>query len=257
MFTCHLPQEKNTLKIIPVIDILNGVAVHAVKGRRKDYKPIKSVLTKSADPLDVATTFQKLGFKNVYVADLNAITGNYDNLTVVERIAQATGLQLMVDAGVNDVKKAKELIQHGASKVIIGTETLTSIGFVDEAIHTLGPQRVILSLDLKRGHLLSRLDSREFLNPIDLLSVFQGMGLTQAILLDLARVGSHEGVDVALLKKVLEAVDLEVFVGGGVRDICDMVQLKELGVFGVMLATALHSGKINVEGLRRAGLSLV
>ena len=245
------------MKIVPVLDILDGVAVHAVKGRRKDYKPLKSVLSKSADPLEVATAFQKLGFREIYVANLNAITGNCDNFSVVERVAQTTGLQLMVDAGVNNVKKAKELIQHGASKVIIGTETLTSIGFVEEAIHTLGPRRVILSLDLKSGHLLSKLDPRESFNPIDLLGVFQRMGLTQAILLDLARVGSQEGADVALLKKVLDAVDLEVFVGGGVRDICDMVQLKELGVFGVLLATALHSGRINVEDLRRAELSLV
>ncbi len=257
MFTCHLPQEKSTLKIVPVIDILDGVAVHAVKGIRKDYKPLKSVLSKSADPLDVAMAFQKLGFKEVYVADLNAITGNCDNFSVVERIAQATGLQLMVDAGVNDVKKAKELIQYGASKVIIGTETLAFIGFVDEAIQALGPQRIILSLDLKSGRLLSKLDPREFFNPIAVLGAFQRMGLTQAILLDLERVGSQEGADIALLNKVLEAVDLEVFVGGGVRDICDMVQLKELGVFGVLLATALHSGRINVEDLRSAGLSLV
>jgi phosphoribosylformimino-5-aminoimidazole carboxamide ribotide isomerase len=82
------------------------------------------------------------------------------------------------------------------------------------------------------------------------------MGLTQAILLDLARVGSQEGVDVAFLKKALEGVDLEVFVGGGIRDIDDLLNLKELGVFGVLLATALHSGKIKVEDINHAGLSL-
>ncbi len=58
------------------------------------------------------------------------------------------------------------------------------------------------------------------------------------------------------MKKVLEAVNLEVFVGGGVRDIGDLVKLKELGVSGVLLATALHSGKIKMEDLRRAELSL-
>ena len=163
------------MKIVPVIDILDGVAVHAVKGRRKNYKPLKSMLSKSANPLDVATAFQKLGFKEIYVADLNAITGNYDNFSVLERIAQATELQLMVDAGVNDIKKAKELIQHGASKVIIGTETLTSIGFIDEAIQALGTQRVILSLDLKRGHLLSGETGFGWTGHIELYPVHTGL----------------------------------------------------------------------------------
>jgi phosphoribosylformimino-5-aminoimidazole carboxamide ribotide isomerase len=244
------------VEVVPVIDILDGVAVHAVKGRRKDYKPLKSVLSQSADPLDVAVAFQKLGFNELYVADLNAITGNYDNFSVVKLIAEATGLQLMVDAGVSDIRTAKEMLHHGASKVIVGTETLTSIGFVEEAIRSLGPQRVIVSLDMKNGQLLSKLNPRAFSGPIVVLRMLQRMGLTQAILLDLARVGTEEGVDLALLKKVLGSVDLEVFVGGGVRDINDLLNLKELGVFGVLLATALHSGKINVADLRRAGLSL-
>jgi phosphoribosylformimino-5-aminoimidazole carboxamide ribotide isomerase len=247
---------KCRMKVVPVIDILDGVAVHAVKGIRKDYKPLKSKLSKSANPLDVATAFKKLGFKELYVADLNAITGNHDNFEVLERIALETRMHLMVDAGVSDIRTVKEVIRHGASKVIIGTETLTSTGFVEKAIRSLGPQRVIVSLDVKNGQLLSKLDPCKFSDPIDVLRGFQRMGLTQAILLDLARVGSQEGVDVAFLKKALEGVDLEVFVGGGIRDIDDLLKLKELGVFGVLLATALHSGKIKAEDIKCAGLSL-
>jgi uncharacterized protein related to proFAR isomerase len=39
-----------------------------------------------------------------------------------------------------------------------------------------------------------------------------------------------------------------------VRDIKDLVELKNIGVFGVLVATALHSGRISLEDLRRAGL---
>jgi len=245
------------VKVIPVIDILNGVAVHAVKGNRKEYKPLKSVLSESADSQDVAKAFQKLGFAEVYLADLNAIMGNDDNFSVVKRIAKATGLQLMIDAGVNEIAKAKRLIQLGASKIVVGTETLTSIGFVEEAIRTLGPQRVVVSLDMKNGQLLSKLNPCELSDPIDVLLKLQRIGLTQAILLDLARVGSREGVAMAFLKKVLECVSLQVFVGGGVRDIDDLIKLNKLGVSGALVATALHSGKIKVKALRRDGLKLL
>ena len=76
----------------------------------------------------------------------------------------------------------------------------------------------------------------------------------RVIVLDLARVGSGEGVNVDFLKKVLEAVPMDVYVGGGVRDIKDLVELKNLGVSGVLVATALHSGKISIEELKQAGL---
>jgi phosphoribosylformimino-5-aminoimidazole carboxamide ribotide isomerase len=47
---------------------------------------------------------------------------------------------------------------------------------------------------------------------------------------------------------------MEVYVGGGVRNLADLIELKGLGVSGVLVATALHSGKISVKELRRAGL---
>lgn len=61
------------MEIIPVIDILNGVVVHGVRGEREKYEPIKSVLCNSSDPLEVANVFKELGFKSLYVADLDSI----------------------------------------------------------------------------------------------------------------------------------------------------------------------------------------
>jgi phosphoribosylformimino-5-aminoimidazole carboxamide ribotide isomerase len=45
-----------------------------------------------------------------------------------------------------------------------------------------------------------------------------------------------------------------VYVGGGVRDIKDLRELKDVGVFGVLVATALHSRKISLKELKQAGL---
>ncbi len=49
------------------------------------------------------------------------------------------------------------------------------------------------------------------------------MGVSQVIVLDLSRVGSGEGVNTIFLKKIIEDVGVEVYVGGGVRDINDLL----------------------------------
>jgi phosphoribosylformimino-5-aminoimidazole carboxamide ribotide isomerase len=87
-----------------------------------------------------------------------------------------------------------------------------------------------------------------------LLRKFQEAGVSQIIVLDLARVGSGEGVNVPFLREVLRNIKANVYVGGGVRDIKDLMELKDIGVFGVLLATALHSGKISLKELKQAGL---
>ncbi len=244
------------MKIIPVLDVLNGVAVHAVRGERSRYKPLKSVLCDSANPLDVAAAFAGLGFRELYVADLNSITGNGENLHFIERIAEKTGLKLMVDTGVADVESSQTILRHGASEVIIGTETLTDMKFVEQAVHLLGSQSVVVSLDMKNGQILTKLNVQRLPDPVELLREFQESGLTQVILLDLGRVGSGAGLDWDFLRTVTQSVRLRVSVGGGVCDIADLVKLNDLRAAGALVATSLHSGKITIEQILGAGLDV-
>ena len=242
------------MKVIPVIDILNGIVVHAVRGKRREYQPLQSTLCKSVEPLEVAKAFKNLGFSELYIADLDAITGGAENFQVLKRIADETGLKLMVDAGITGIETGEKLLDSGVSKVIIGTETLLGKSFVGEAVRLFGNDRVIVSLDLKGDKVLVRLGFAGCKNPMCLLREFKEMRVSRVIVLDLARVGSGEGVNVDFLKKVIEDLGVDVYVGGGVRDIKDLVELKNLGVSGVLVASALHSGRISLQELKQAGL---
>jgi phosphoribosylformimino-5-aminoimidazole carboxamide ribotide isomerase len=242
------------VKIIPVIDVLGGRVVHAVRGRRKEYQPLKSNLCASTDPVDVAAALKALGFGELYVADLDAITHGQANFSIFKNIADKTGLELMVDAGIDDLKKAESVLESHVSKVIIGTETLPSISLVAEAIELFGSEKIMVSLDLMGDRVISGFELGALKNPMALLRQFQEAGVSQIIVLDLARVGSGEGVNMPFLKEVVRNSKAKVFVGGGVRDVKDLVELKDLGVFGVLVATALHSGKISLKELKHARL---
>jgi phosphoribosylformimino-5-aminoimidazole carboxamide ribotide isomerase len=245
--------ESLGLKVIPVIDVLNGIVVHAVRGKRREYKPLESILFKSTEPREVAMAFKTLGFTELYIADLDAIIDCSTNFQIHKKIADETGLNLMVDAGVTNIERAQKLMGAGVSKLIVGTETLQSKKFLSEAIQLFQSKRVVVSLDLKGDKVLVKLGFDGCLSPICLLQDFKRMGVSQVIVLDLLRVGSGEGVNVDFLKKVIGEVGVDVYVGGGVRDIDDLVELKNLGVSGALVATALHTGKISIHELKWEG----
>ncbi len=239
------------LKVIPVIDILNGIAVHAVKGKRKDYQPLQSTLTSSVDPVDVAKTFSHIGFSALYVADLDAIMGGKANFEVLRRIVHETGLELMVDSGITDNETIEKLLKINVSKIIIGTETLNTKNFVKDAVRLYRADRIIVSLDLVGEEVKVKSDFDGPKNFEILLSEFMSFGVFQFIVLDLSRVGSGEGVNLSLLKKIKNK-EANLFTGGGIRSLEDLNELKQLSVSGVLIATALHSGKIRVEDLKLA-----
>jgi phosphoribosylformimino-5-aminoimidazole carboxamide ribotide isomerase len=230
------------MRVVPVIDLKAGTAVHAVRGERERYRPL------GGDPLSLVRRFRdELGLDELYVADLDAITGEGGNDTVIRALAREA--QVMVDAGVSEPERARALLRLGVHRVVVGTETLPAA----DALERLLPGAV-LSVDLREGRTLSpdpRLAGRPAL---DALARLHRAALREVIVLDLARVGSGSGPDVRLIAELHAAFpDLELFAGGGVRDVEDLQALGDAGAVGALVATALHGGVIGrreLAGLR-------
>jgi phosphoribosylformimino-5-aminoimidazole carboxamide ribotide isomerase len=179
------------MKIIPVIDVLNGIAVHGVRGERKRYQPLKSLLCMSADPLEIASVFEMLGFSSLYLADLDAILGKTVNFSIYKQIMTKTRLDLMVDAGVADIAKAHEVMETGVSKIVVGSETLRSLDFVSQAVSTFGKDKVIVSIDQKEGKVLSASKAIASMDAISVAQKLASLDAHQIIFLDLGTFKRH------------------------------------------------------------------
>jgi phosphoribosylformimino-5-aminoimidazole carboxamide ribotide isomerase len=238
------------MKIIPVIDVLNGVAVHGVRGERERYQPLKSALCRSANPLDIASTFESLGFTGLYLADLDAILGKPANFPVYRQIMTRTRLDLMVDAGIADIAKAKEVLATEVSKIVVGSETLGSLEFLGQAVKAFGEDKIVVSIDLKEGKVLSVSEAIASMDAVSFAQKLANIGVRQIIILDLDRVGTEHGINLALLRNILEKTGVEVLVGGGIRSIQELEELRKLGVSGALVATILHNGKLEVDELK-------
>ena len=241
------------MKVIPVIDVLNGVAVHGIRGERERYQPLKSTLCRSADPLDIALTFESLEFSSLYLADLDAILGKSANFNIYRQIMTQTRLDLMVDAGIADITKAKKVLATEVSKIVIGSETLNSLDFLGQAVKAFGEDKVVVSIDLKKGKVLSVSEAIASMDAVSFAQKLRKIGINQIIFLDLDRVGTEHGINLALLRSVLEKTEVEVLVGGGIKSLQELEELGKLGVSGALVATILHNGKLEVDELKSAG----
>ncbi len=233
------------MRVVPVIDLMGDVVVHAVAGQREKYKPVKSVFCRSADPIDIAEAFiEVFGFEELYLADLDAIEGRNEPRTEVYRKLTELGLSVMVDAGVSTIAEV-ELVLSSAEKAIVATETMRSPQLVEEAVKRFGSSKLVVSIDMFGGETLSKSSMLRSMKPLDALRLFTEMGAEEVIWLDLKRVGTRTGVDLDSIREARAMCrSAKLLVGGGVRGLEDLLRLKEVGVDGVLVATALHRGDI-------------
>jgi phosphoribosylformimino-5-aminoimidazole carboxamide ribotide isomerase len=229
------------MRVVPVIDLKDGTAVHAVRGERERYRPV-------GDPLALARAFRsELGLDELYVADLDAIGGEGEHTSTIGALAREA--RVMVDAGVSEPERARALLDLGAHRVVVGTETLTGPDALDRLL-AASPE-VVLSVDLRDGRTLSPHAELAGLPARDAVARLYRPGLREAIVLDLARVGSGAGPDVGVIAALHAAFpDLELLAGGGVRDVGDLRALGDAGAAGALVATALHRGVIGPRELR-------
>ena len=226
--------------VVPVIDIKDGVAVGAKAGKRESYRKLDSVLVDSSDPLALSKAYRRLGFKHLYVADLDGIVNKSPNIELLKRIKWDGGLDVMADIGTWSEADIYSIEMSGITP-ILATETFTSLNLLQF------PKKFALGIDIKGGSLLCEIDCG--------LDVFLELmkdspTIAKVIVIDLDRVGMSGGPNLGLCKKIKSALGkVELIYGGGVRFMLDVVLLLDMGVDGVLIGSSLHEGRITMEEL--------
>lgn len=233
------------MQIIPVIDLLDGVVVHARKGERQHYKAIQSLLTHSSKPLDiVAALLEYFPFQQLYIADLNAIqkfTHTPNNYRIIESIAKLfPELVLWIDAGIHSITELGSWTKLNA-KLILGSENFSNI---DEylALKKLLNNQLILSLDyMPQG----------YMGPEQLIQSTQYWP-DDVILMSLSHVGENSGCNTQLLETFKSfTTKYKLYAAGGIRNMEDFKLLQNYGVHGALIATALHQKQLSYNQINQ------
>ena len=223
------------MKVIPVIDLKGGAVVRARQGHRESYAPISTQLARTSEPLDVVAGFLTLHpFDTIYVADLDRIESRGSHAQTLDALNAAfPGITFWVDAGMRGVDEARRwLARHKHAHLILGTESLISNDVLAELV---GKPRLILSLDYR---------GEQFLGPEGICDQ-PHVWPARVIVMTLNRVGSDAGPDMERLALIASRVpNASIFAAGGLRGPSDLMRLAEAGVRGVLVASALHDGRL-------------
>ena len=233
------------LRLIFVMDLLDGQVVHALRGQRDRYRPINhfSSLVPSSDPLQI---LQELKPRELYIADLNRLMGRGDNHIVV-KVLRSQAARIMLDYGLHELAELREFSDAGlADTFVLGTET-ASLEFIAAAACSEIP--VSVSVDIIDNEILTH-DRRLQKAPLDVIKMLNDHHLEEIIVLNVDRVGSRSGIDRAFLEAAVAVSDHAVLCGGGVRQYEDLETLGEIGIKGALVATAVHDGSIPVSALQ-------
>lgn len=231
------------MRIVPVLDLKGGIVVHARRGQRAHYAPLRSPLVDGCEPVAVARALCAVCRTNsLYVADLDALAGRPADAATLTHLAAVA--ELWVDAGATTPERAEALAGAGVARNVLGTESLGPEATDEREPVSPAPTRT-LSIDLRDGRLISPRPELAGRQPAAAAPLVIALGVRELLVIDLARVGSGSGPPLGAVAELAAALpELAIYAGGGVRDDGDLRALESAGAAGALVATALHEGRV-------------
>ena len=223
-------------ELIPVLDLMSKIAVSGKSGIRDTYKPLETIYSETPDPVEIAISLKRQGFKRIYVADLDAIEGKGSNLEIVRRINHV--LPVMLDWGVRDIRGFTFALDY-AQKIIIATETVNSWEDLKVICEKFPKERITISVDIKDGQILGKSLSTTF---SEIKSELLQLKPEEIILLDISSVGTLTGFNQDILKE-FQGMEDSLILGGGITPE-EIKNLIEQGLSKFLVGTALHAGEM-------------
>ena len=243
---------KQRFRIIPVIDILNSGAVHAVKGLREHYKPLRTTLFNTTNPYKIIKNLKfRYGINEIYIADLDSIINKKPNFKLFQKISKISDLKIMIDPGITSMEDVRIFSGFEFNKLIFGLETLSNLGVISKSIKEIGSNKIAISIDMYNGKIVTNITELNNLTITEIVKKIEHLGVIEIILLDLYRVGQKIGDIPPLYLEIRKIFNHNLLIGGGIKDFNDIVKCAQSYFSGVLLGTALYDGTIKIENLKQ------
>ncbi len=242
-----------TFTVFPAIDLRKGRCVRLRQG-----DPSAETVF-SEDPVATAQRWVAEGAQWLHVVNLDGAIGEQEpiecglpvNLRALMAIREAITVPIQFGGGIRSLEDITQVLDLGATRVVLGTMALTSPALVREAIQRFGPERIVVGLDARGGQVASHGWTQ--VSDVTVTALGRAMyevGVRHALYTDIQRDGMLTGVDAEGAARLAEATGLWVIASGGVASLEDIQRLLTVhprGVEGVIIGQALYTGRLRLS----------
>jgi phosphoribosylformimino-5-aminoimidazole carboxamide ribotide isomerase len=235
------------MRIIPAIDIINGKCVRLTKG---DYATQKIY---NENPLEVAKQFEDAGLKFLHLVDLDGAKSKHIvNHKILYQIASKTSLKVDFGGGLKSNEDLKIAFENGASQITGGSIAVQNKSLFLEWISIYGSDKIILGADcLERKIATQGWLENSTTDIIDFISDYEKSGIKKVICTDISKDGMLQGASIDLYKEIIDKCKIELIASGGVSNLNDLIELKNIGCDGAIVGKAIYEGKISLLELSK------
>jgi phosphoribosylformimino-5-aminoimidazole carboxamide ribotide isomerase len=224
---------------IPAVDLRDGACVQLVGGSYKEER------VRLDNPIEVARSWEHCGFRRLHVVDLDAATGRGSNRSIVRSILESADVPVQVGGGIRSGDLVEELLDAGATQVIVGTRALEEMEWL-AGIASSRPGEIIVACDVRERRVTTRGWVRTLpLDILDAVDELNALPLGGLLVTAVHREGQMQGTDLPLMEDVAEASNVPVYASGGVASMQDLRALEHRGIAGVVIGMALYTGVLD------------
>lgn len=250
-------------RIIPCLDVDAGRVVKGVQ-----FVDIRD----AGDPVEVARRYNEAGADEITFLDITASHQDRDTtLETVERMASQVFIPLTVGGGVRTLQDIRNLLNAGADKVSINSAAVKDPDFVREAAERFGSQCIVVAIDAKKVSGESECNRWEIfthggrkptgIDAIEWATRMTDYGAGEILLTSMDRDGTKNGFDIALTRRISDAVPVPVIASGGVGNLQHLVDgVIQGGADAVLAASIFHFGEYSIaeakDYMSRAGIEM-
>ena len=232
------------MKIIPAIDLMEGNVVRLYRGN-PDKKTIYS-----DNPVEIAKKWEAAGADMIHLVDLDATLGIGSNFEVLRNVAKSVKIPVQVAGGLRNEKIIENTLEF-AQRAVIGTLAFKDKTALDKLLTVYGKKKLVISVDHNDGLIVvNGWQETTKISLMDAVNEFVEMGFSEYLSTNISRDGTLQGPDLEPLQEINEINNVNLIVSGGISNIEDVMEVKKLNPFGVILGKALYENQITIEGAK-------